>query len=145
MIDIIKSCNAVSLHIRRGDYISNATTNTIHGTCNLDYYKRAVEYIKKNSVSPIFFIFSDDIDWVKDNLHLNEKHYYIDWNNADTNYEDMRLMSLCKHNVIANSSFSWWGAWLNNNPKKIVIAPQKWFNDSKLNTFDVIPEKRIKI
>lgn len=145
MIDIIKSCNAVSLHIRRGDYISNTTTNTIHGTCNLDYYKRAVEYIKKNSVSPIFFIFSDDIDWVKDNLHLNEKHYYIDWNNADTNYEDMRLMSLCKHNVIANSSFSWWGAWLNNNAEKIVIAPQKWFNDSKLNTIDVIPEKRIKI
>lgn len=145
IIKIIENCNSISLHIRRWDYISNPIANNFHWTCNLDYYKKAVEIINSKINNPIFFIFSDDISWVKENLKIEEQKYFIDWNNADTNYEDMRLMSLCKHNIIANSSFSWWWAWLNNNKDKIVIAPKKWFNDDKIDYSDIIPNSWLKI
>lgn len=143
-IENIINCNSVSLHIRRWDYVTNKSANTFHGTCNLDYYKRWIDFIKEKIENPVFFIFSDDMNWVKENLKI-ENAYYIDWNNADTNYEDMRLMSQCKHNIIANSSFSWWWAWLNNNKDKIVIAPTKWFNNGNINYSDVIPDSWIKI
>lgn len=142
-IEIINNCNSISLHIRRWDYISNSSANAFHGTCDLGYYKKAIELIKSKIETPVFFIFSDDIDWVKENLKI-ENAYYIDWNNADTNYEDMRLMSLCKHNIIANSSFSWWWAWLNKNKEKIVIAPKKWFQNSKINYSDIVLNNWIK-
>ncbi len=145
IIEIIQSSNSVSIHIRRWDYITNSSANSFHGTCDLDYYRKAIELIKAKIENPTFFFFSDDINWVKENLQLEEKSYYVDWNNADTNYEDMRLMSLCKHNIIANSSFSWWWAWLNKNKEKIVIAPNKWFNDDKTNYSDIIPKKWVKI
>lgn len=143
-IEIITNCNSISIHIRRWDYITNSTTNEKHWTCSIDYYKKAIELIQFKITNPVFFIFSDDMDWVKENLKI-EKAYYIDWNNADKNYEDMRLMSLCKHNIIANSSFSWWWAWLNKNSEKIVIAPNKWFNDNNRNYSDIIPENWFKI
>lgn len=141
----ISSQNSVSLHIRRWDYITNPKANAFHGSCNLEYYKRAVKYVNTKIETPIFYIFSDDIHWVKENLVIENKAVYIDWNNADTNYEDMRLMSICKHNIIANSSFSWWGAWLNKNTEKIVIAPKKWFNSDTINTQDITPKTWIKI
>lgn len=144
-INIIHSCNAVSLHIRRWDYVSNPSAKSFHGTCNLNYYRKAIEIIKTKIENPVFFIFSDDMNWAKENLIIEEKGYYVDFNNIDTNYEDMRLMSLCKHNIIANSSFSWWGAWLNKNKEKIVIAPKKWFNNKKINFNDIIPANWIKI
>lgn len=145
-IQHINSIDSVSIHIRRWDYVSNKNTNQFHGTCGLDYYKKAIKYIQKEVQSPTFFIFSDDIDWVKDNLIIEEHNSeYIDWNDAETNYEDMRLMSHCKHNIIANSSFSWWGAWLNKNPNKIVIAPKKWFQSDTINYSDVVPESWTKI
>ncbi len=143
-IQIINNYNSVSIHIRRWDYVTNPKANNVHWTCSLAYYQKAIEVIKTKINNPVFFIFSDDIKWVKDNLKI-EKAYYIDWNNADKNYEDMRLMSLCKHNIIANSSFSWWGAWLNKNQEKIVIAPNKRFNDNKKNYCDIVPQKWIKI
>lgn len=145
--EIIKKINnsySVSLHIRRWDYITNSNANNFHWTCDLKYYKEAINIINDKIKNPIFFLFSDDIEWVKENLKLNNEAYYIDWNNADTNYEDMRLMSLCKHNIIANSSFSWWGAWLNKNKEKIVIAPKKWFNKN-INYSDVVPNNWLKI
>jgi len=145
IIYLIHSCNSISIHIRRWDYITDKQSNDFHWTCNLNYYKKAINIINKKVQNPIFFFFSDDIKWVKENLKIKEKSYYIDWNNADTNYEDMRLMSLCKHNIIANSSFSWWWAWLNKNKEKIVIAPSKWFNDKRINYSDIISINWIKI
>ena len=145
MIEKINDCNSISIHIRRWDYISNTTTNRIHWTCDLTYYKKAIDYIKDNINEPVYFFFSDDIDRVKKNLQIDGEKYYVDFNNADRNYEDLRLMSICKHNIIANSSFSWWWAWLNRNKNKIVIAPQRWFNDNNRNYSDIIPYNRIKI
>jgi len=143
--DNIKNCNSVSVHIRRGDYVYNKLTNKVHGTCNQDYYNDAISLILDKVREPSFFIFSDDIQWVKNNLQLPHSSIFIDNNTVDTNYEDMRLMSHCKHNIIANSSFSWWGAWLNNKYNKIVITPKKWFNDKSLGIKDRIPEGWIKI
>lgn len=140
----ISKTNAVSIHIRRGDYIYNKKTNQFHGTCDLNYYQRAIDLIKNKVKNPKFFIFSDDLEWVKNNLKIKNA-IYVEGNIDDKSYIDMQLMSLCKHNIIANSSFSWWGAWLNNNPEKIVIAPEKWFNDTTINTKDLLPEGWIKI
>jgi len=137
LAELIASCEAVSIHIRRGDYVSNNDTNKKHGTCELDYYFRCVEHLGQMVERPHFFIFSDDPGWARDNLNLTYPTTIVDHNSADKNYEDLRLMCQCKHNIIANSSFSWWGAWLNKNLDKIVIAPKKWLNDSSIDTSDL--------
>ncbi|PWG05429.1 alpha-1,2-fucosyltransferase [Polaribacter aquimarinus] len=121
---ILSTKNSCSLHIRRGDYISDEKANKIHGTCNLDYYHKAIEIINKKYTNTTFYIFSDDISWTKKNLKT-EKIVFVDVKSIP--HEDMYLMSLCNHNITANSSFSWWGAWLNTNKNKIVIAPRNWF------------------
>jgi len=145
IIEKINSTNSISLHIRRGDYVQKKRYQNLYANCSLHYYKMGVEYIAQTVDSPTLFIFSDDIEWVKENLKLKYQSVFVSHNTGDKSYEDMRLMSLCKHNVIANSSFSWWGAWLNNNQKKIVIAPQRWFNDEKIIQTDVIPKNWIKL
>lgn len=138
----IRNSNSVSIHVRRGDYLKD---KGLGGLVPLKYYQNAIEYIKSKIDNPCFFVFSNDIEWCKQNLDL-ENCYYIDWNKGKESYRDMQLMSLCKHNIIPNSSFSWWGAWLNNNPDKIVIAPEKWFNDCvKMDYSNVVPETWIKI
>ena len=141
----ITGSDSVSVHIRRGDYVSNPYTNTIHGTCSIDYYRDAIAHIRSKVENPSFFIFSDDIEWAKQHLLPGEKAEFIDFNTGEKSYEDLRLMSSCRHNIIANSSFSWWGAWLNGNENKIVIAPQKWFNDPSKDTRDLIPETWLRI
>ncbi|MCX6296600.1 MAG: alpha-1,2-fucosyltransferase [Bacteroidetes bacterium] len=143
-IDQILSQDSVSIHIRRGDYVSDKQTNKIHGTCDERYYDRAIFYISENIKTPVFYVFSDDIDWAKKNIEIPFAHHYVE-NNADCNYEDIRLMAFCKHNIIANSSFSWWGAWLNSNVGKIVIAPEKWNNDTTKNTGDIVPKNWVKL
>lgn len=145
LIEQISNSNSISLHIRRGDYVQKKRYQNLYATCSLDYYKRGVEYIAKSLDNPTLFVFSDDPSWVKSNLDLPYECIFVSNNSGAKSYEDMRLMSICKHNVIANSSFSWWGAWLNNNPDKIVIAPKKWFNDYKINQSDVIPKDWIKL
>lgn len=140
-LEEMKNQNSVSLHIRRGDYL----LHEVHNTDKSEYYHEAVKLILSKIDNPIFYLFSDDMDWVKTNFKINGVMVYIDFNNAETNYEDMKLMSACKHNIIANSSFSWWSAWLNENPEKIVIAPKKWFNTDEHNFQDVIPESWIKL
>lgn len=134
----ISAVNAVSLHIRRGDYVSNPQATATHGLCSLHYYHDAIRYIAERVEKPEFFVFSDDIAWVRENLKIEFPHHYVDHNSGVQSYNDMRLMSLCQHNVIANSSFSWWGAWLNSSPTKLVIAPKKWFA-TNVDTSDLYP------
>lgn len=141
----INSCESVSVHIRRGDYVSNPETNKYHGLCPLEYYQKALNKITSCIENPHFYIFSDDPEWAQKNLVFEHHFKFITHDGAEKSYDDMRCMSLCKHNIIANSSFSWWGAWLNRNPEKIVIAPRKWFNDPSINTDDLIPENWIRI
>lgn len=138
---LIERTNAVAVHVRRGDYVTDLKTNQFHGVCNLDYYRVAVAEMAGRARDPHFFVFSDEHAWVKDNLRFDHPTTFVDCNGSDRGYEDLRLMSLCRNNIIANSSFSWWGAWLNRNPAKIVIAPRKWFNSPGYNTSDLIPAK----
>ncbi len=139
MMGKIRSHNSVSLHIRRGDYMNTDVATSL----NMDYYNEAIKFINNTISNPYYFIFSDDIDWAKGNIK-EQRVEFIDWNKGNNSYIDMHLMSHCKHNIIANSSFSWWGAWLNSNGGKTVVAPQQWMPHLK-NGSDVIPEGWIQI
>ena len=142
----IENCNAVSVHIRRGDYISINRNAQKFIAIPLEYYQNAIKIISDRVACPEFFIFSDDIAWVKKNLRTDVPVHFINNNStAETANIDMQLMSLCKHNIIANSTFSWWAAWLNKHPEKIVIAPENWFVDKSLNSSDIIPSSWIKL
>ncbi len=127
--------NSTSIHIRRGDYITNNKYNKHHGVCDLNYYKKAIDYIKQNTQSHLFFIFSDDIDWVKNNLNIDNVIYVSNIKIKD--YEELYLMSLCKNNIIANSTFSWWAAYLNKNQNKIVILPKQWTTNKSSKQLDI--------
>ena len=135
---------AVSLHVRRGDYVSDPKTKAILGVCSLDYYRAAIAHIAERIESPAFFVFSDDIAWAKANLEIPFPCEYVDHNQGQQSYNDMHLMSLCKHHIIANSSFSWWGAWLNPRKDKIVIAPENWFANNE-DAKDLIPPESVKL
>lgn len=141
----IESSESVSLHIRRGDYISNPASQSHHGSVDKDYYLKAIEYIKEKHKNSEIFVFSDDLEWCEANLKTKETLHFVDANQKQHLHLDMFLMSHCKHNIIANSSFSWWAAWLNRNEYKIVIAPLKWFNDPRIKTYDLIPKEWIRL
>lgn len=145
LINKIKLKNSVSIHIRRGDYISNQKTLQYHGICEESYYLEAIEYIKQKIENPKFYIFSDDLLAARKTLknHSNSC-YFVEENSTSNNHFDMMLMSKCNHNIIANSSFSWWAAWLNNNSNKIVIAPKQWFNED-ISDQDLIPKTWIRL
>lgn len=140
----IRNSESISIHIRRGDYISIESNKSRFSTCSLKYYEKVINYLKDKINLPLFFIFSEDIDWVKNNF--KGEHFRMVTNNSKSPEIDLFLMSNCKHNIIANSSFSWWGAWLNCNKEKVIIAPEKWYN-GKLNdsTMDLIPETWIRM
>lgn len=138
----IENSNAVSIHIRRGDYLSPHNVLLYGNICTADYYLKAIDMIQELVDDIIFFIFSDDIEWVKTNLRITNCKY-IDWNKGKDSWQDMYLMSKCKHNIIANSSFSWWAAWLNQTPQKIVISPSRFLNLKKSG--DIIPSEWISI
>jgi hypothetical protein len=135
----ILETESVGIHIRRGDYACNPTINQVHGLCSLGYYSRAIEKLTDEISKPNFFVFSDDPQWARENLELAHPAMFVINNSNDKGYEDLRLLSLCKHHIIANSSFSWWGAWLSNNKDKMVFAPAKWFNSGEFDTRDLIP------
>lgn len=136
----IATTTAVSLHIRRGDYVASKVTNHYHGTSPLDYYYAAIKQLVAAVPNPTFYVFSDDPEWCKANLKLDYPTVFVDHNPPDKGYEDMRLMSLCQHHIIANSSFSWWGAWLGINPDKQVFAPKIWFKDEAANANHSLPK-----
>lgn len=131
--------NPISLHIRRGDYLSIERMQTF----GLEYFERAVELLRTCYEGGRIVVFSDDIEWVKSNLHY-EDMTFVDWNTGADSWQDMYIMSQCKYNIIANSTFSWWGAWLNNTPDKIVIAPKQWMKE-ETNQSDIIPETWIRL
>ncbi|EJR48924.1 hypothetical protein IIM_04101 [Bacillus cereus VD107] len=140
----IRNKNSVSIHIRRGDYYLNKVYEEKFGNiANLEYYLKAINLVKKKIEDPKFYIFSDDIDWAQKNINLTNDVVYISHNQGNESYKDMQLMSLCKHNIIANSTFSWWGAFLNNNDDKIVVAPKKWINIKGLEKVELFPENWI--
>lgn len=132
IIKKIRQVNSVSLHVRRGDYVQVPQTAVTHGLCSQAYYRAAIQYVESRVDNPYFFIFSDDIDWVKRSLKIQFPCQYVDHNQGVDSHNDMHLMSLCAHNIIANSTFSWWGAWLNLNPRKIVVAPNAWLADTNV-------------
>lgn len=143
--NLINGMNSVSIHIRRGDYINNSKWRSILGDiCDLDYYSKSIKLINESVKKPVFFIFSDDIEWVKENLIL-DNCFFIDSNSNNLSYIDMQLMASCKHNIIANSTFSLIAAWLNNNPEKIVIGPSKWRNYFEDKTALLFMENKWKI
>jgi hypothetical protein len=141
----IRSCEAVSIHVRRGDYVANRVIGQHYAVSSLEYYKAAIAELTARVRNPRFFVFSDEPDWVKSNLMVDAPMTYLDHNGTEKAYEDLRLMSLCKHHIITNSSFSWWGAWLSGNPGKVVIAPQKWFNREDVKIDDLIPEGWLRL
>lgn len=136
---------AISVHIRRGDYISNPLFSQVHGVCSPSYYEQAVHYIMGRLPTVQLYIFSDEPEWVRQNMQFDAPAVYVAHNHDKNSFEDLRLMSLCKHHIIANSSFSWWGAWLNPNPDKIVIAPRQWTQFESGNGADLIPKNWIKM
>ncbi len=145
MAKLISSRESVSLHVRRGDYVSDLQTSKVHGTCGLEYYARAIAEISSRVDEPYFFVFSDDPEWSKANIDISHPVIFVDHNNSLKSYEDLRLISQCCHHITANSSFSWWGAWLNPYSDKIVIAPDKWFNSEDIDTIDLLPERWITL
>ena len=141
----ISESMAVSLHVRRGDYVENALTNRYHGTCSPEYYRSAEQLLRDRIGNIRLFVFSDDPDWAEAKLRFVSPVTIVRHNGPDRDYEDLRLMTLCSHHIIANSTFSWWGAWLCPNPDKVVIAPRNWFKEANNRTDDLIPEDWIKI
>jgi hypothetical protein len=135
----ISTCQSISMHIRRGDYVFNETAQQLHGNLGFDYYTNSLNLIKENIENFEVFVFSDDLDWCKSNLKFDNVIHYVDANQKQNFHLDMFLMSHCKHNIIANSSFSWWAGWLNQNENKKVIAPANWFRQKDLITKDLIP------
>lgn len=142
MLEKIKNTNSVSIHVRRGDYVTLDYVNKINGVCSIEYYQKAIKYIAKKIKNPHFFLFSDDIEWLQENLKPDFDFTIVDFNN-NKGYFDLELMKNCKHNIIANSSFSWWGAWLNENSDKIIVAPKKWTNKRQKNR--IVPDNWIKL
>ena len=138
LLNILNS-NSVSLHIRRGDYVSNPKTTEIHGVLESEYYMESLNLMEKKVKEPEVFVFSDDMVWAKENLKTDLPLHFIDHNGVEKDYEDLRLMSNCKHHIIANSSFSWWGAWLGKKEGQVVVAPARWFNTMSCNYNDRLP------
>ena len=153
---VMQSEDSVSVHVRRGDYASQASYTSFFGLLEKDYYDKAINLVQSRNNNPKFYFFSDNPAWCKETFKdLNAD--FIDHNSGDEAYKDLLLMSSCRHNIIANSTFSWWSAWLNTHESKIVIAPHSWFRTNFLskkepvypsrfyNTKDLIPESWIKI
>ncbi|WP_262964917.1 alpha-1,2-fucosyltransferase [Methylobacter psychrophilus] len=145
LIAEIESVASVCVHIRRGDYVSNALFADNLGVCSIDYYQRATTEIVAQVNNPHFYVFSDDPEWARSNLNFPGPTSIIDHNLGKSDVEDLRLMTHCKYFIIANSSFSWWGAWLASYPNKLIIAPSRWFNKDKIPIEDRIPATWIRL
>ncbi|GAB1360744.1 alpha-1,2-fucosyltransferase [Porphyromonadaceae bacterium] len=137
----MQACQSVAIHIRGGDYLWKKHENSFGGIATTYYYKQAFEYLCTKIENPSFYIFTNDREWAEKVIPSDIKNItFVENNRGAESFRDMQLMSVCRHNIIANSSFSWWGAWLNSNPDKIVIAPNKWFhNETDAFNREMIP------
>jgi len=145
MLRRIESENAVCIHVRRGDYISNPETERVHGACSIDYYRSALVALRERTDHPRFFVFSDDPGWARAEFGSEGSITVVEINGADRNYEDLRLMSSCRHHVIANSTFSWWGAWLGAHAGQVVVAPKTWFASGDRDSRDICPASWLRV
>lgn len=134
--------NSISIHIRRSDYLLGENARVYGNVCNEKYYENAIAYMTKKIDNPYYYVFTDDLQWAKKYFCKNN-YTIVDENRGNNSYIDMYLMSRCRHNIIANSSFSWWGAWLNQNPDKIVLGPKKWFHNHEKE--EIVCEDWIRI
>jgi hypothetical protein len=137
--DEIARTASVSVHVRRGDYASDPAACEVHGLCDGDYYERCLRFLEKREKDLRYFVFSDEPEWVRRNMDLGRPTVVVDHNGGDRDYEDLLLMSRCRHHIIANSSFSWWGAWMGGAREKIVLAPRRWFRAADMDEGDLIP------
>ena len=138
LLERICAQNSVSLHIRRGDYVSDPVIHSVHGVLSLTYYTHAMRKIGERVASPSFFVFSDDIAWARGHLRA-EKITFVEHNDTAKGVHDLALMRACRHHIIANSSFSWWGAWLSDYLEKVAIAPKRWFIKRDSDKTDILP------
>jgi hypothetical protein len=143
MLKHINNSNSVCLHVRRDDFVSNPLLQQYHGSLTLEYYNKAIGTICDRTIDPEFYIFSDEPQWCKRNIITNRPHAYVDINGPDKAPEDLRLMSACNHFIIANSSFSWWAAWLSRYKEKIIIAPKRWYRTRDAG--DIVPKRWLRI
>lgn len=141
----IQAGEAICLHVRRGDYITNQHAASLHGTCSPAYYAEALRRVAGGLTAPTVFVFSDDPAWVRGNLAFNVASVVVDANGPEDAHEDLWLMAACRHFVIANSSLSWWGAWLGSHADKRVVAPDRWFAGGDQDTHDLLPAAWIRL
>ena len=142
---LIDQSESVSIHVRRGDYADDPDTRKFHGLCSESYYRTAIAWFRRRTRNPLFFIFSDDMEWARGFFHKEPGARIVHQNGNGRPHEDLRLMSRCAHQIIANSSFSWWGAWLNTKPGRQVVAPEKWFANPSVDTSDLIPATWVRL
>jgi len=136
--------DSVGLHVRRGDYVANARTNARHGTCEPGYYAQAIALLAPRLRRPEFFVFSDDLAWARANLDLPTPARFVSRPGlADA--AELVLMSRCRHQIVANSSFSWWAAWLNANPDKAIVAPRRWLRREEDESPDLVPSTWLRV
>ena len=141
----INLSNSICLHVRRGDYINDSKVANVHGTCSREYYCNALDHLSKEIESPTVYVFSDEPEWAKTNLNLDYESIYVDINSTDKPELDLLLMKSCKYFIIANSTFSWWAAWLSLYKNKKVIAPKTWFKNMILNNHMKLPSSWLRI
>lgn len=142
----VSEVNSISIHVRRGDYLTSGPTSSFHGVLPLDYYRDAITHFADRHDDAVFFVFSDDIPWCECNFGFIKNVSFVSGERlALTAQEELMLMSSCRHNIIANSSFSWWAAWLNKNETKTVIAPKVWFYGSEQQPSELIPSGWLRL
>jgi hypothetical protein len=145
MLELISQTQSVSLHVRRGDYVADAVAYRYHGVCPISYYDASLKLMAERVPDLHLFVFSDDIEWTQQNLRCDHPTTFVDHNGVEKDYEDLRLMANCKHHIIANSSFSWWGAWLAPYTAKTVVAPKRWFREAGVQKGDPVPMGWIRL
>lgn len=145
VVEEMTTQDAICLHVRRGDYVANATTKAFHGLCSLDYYHQGLRIVSEGLLNRHCYVFSEDPEWVRSNYSPAFPMSVVDIHAPHEAHEYLRLMAACKHFVIVNSSFSWWAAWLGSNPVKRVVAPKNWFQNSANDSKDLIPDQWVRI
>ena len=141
----IERTRAVSVHVRRGDYVNSAATAGTHGSCSSEYYAKAERWIEERLGGPRYFVFSDDIGWASKHLVLRHPAVFVSGRFKQPEHVDLWLMSLCRHHLIANSSFSWWGAWLGEQPGSVIVAPRQWFAPTAGRVDSPVPDRWVKV